>query len=351
MPREDVRMTPRRDARQLSQSAQEELRMRAVSMVRGGLTQVAVAGLLEVSRGAVNMWCRRAEEHGDEALRKGKRGNPRGPRLQGTQAAIICNIIRDHTPDQLKFPFFLWTREAVQGLIHDRFGIVLAVRTVGDYLARWGFTVQKPVVRAYERNEAAVHRWLDEEYPAIAARAKREGAGIWWGDETGLRSRHYSGTGYSPRGKTPVTRGSGKVFGCNLISAITNRGQLAFMIYEGKFNAAVFREFLERLIKHADRRKVFLILDNLPVHKAKVLRPWLQEHADEIELFFIPAYSPELNPDELLNHDLKANAVGRKRARSRDELVANATEHLTGRANNPEVVARFFQEQHVRYAA
>jgi len=344
-------MTPRRDARQLSQTAQEELRYLAVSMVRGGLTQVAVADLLEVSRGAVNMWCRRAEELGDDALRKGRRGNPSGPRLQGAQAAIICNIIRDRTPDQLNFPFYLWTREAVQRLIYERFGIQLAIRTVGDYLARWGFTVQKPIVRAYERNEAAIQRWLDEDYPAIAARAKREGARIWWGDETGLRSRHYSGNGYSPRGKTPVTRGSGKHFGCNLISALTNRGQLVFMVYDDKFNAEVFREFMERLIKHNDGCKVFLIVDNLPVHKAKVLRPWLAEHAAQIELFFIPPYSPELNPDELLNHDLKANAVGRKRARNRDELIANATEHLKNRASQPEVVARFFQEKHVRYAA
>jgi transposase len=344
-------MTPRRDARQLTQDAQEELRFLAVSMVRGGLTQLAVAAHLEVSRNAVGMWCRRAEEGGDAALKKGKRGNPTGPVLKGTQAATICNIIRDRRPEQLKLPFYLWTREAVQRLIREEFGIDLAIRTIGDYLARWGFTPQKPVVRAYERSEPAVQRWLTEEYPAIAARAKREGAGIWWGDETGLRSRAYTGTSYSPRGKTPVTKGSGAHFGCNLISAITNRGELAFMVYDGKFNASVFQDFMERLIKQAGGKKVFLILDNLKVHKAKVLRPWHAEHAHEIELFFIPSYSPDLNPDEILNHDLKANAVGRKRARNRDEMVANAIEHLDGRARTPEQVRAYFREEHVRYAA
>jgi transposase len=340
-----------RDARQLDPAAQEELRFRAVDMVRSGMTRTRVAELLQVSRFAVYGWLQRATEGGDEALRKRKRGNPSGPRLAGTQAAMICNIIRDHRPEQVKLPFFLWTREAVQRLIEERCGVHLAVRTVGDYLARWGFTVQKPVVRAYERNDAAVQRWLTEEYPAIVARAKREHAGIWWGDETGLRSRHYTGTSYSPRGKTPVTRGTGKVFGCNLISAITNRGELAFMVYEGKFNAATFQDFMERLIKQAAGRKVFLVLDNLQVHKAKVLRPWHAEHADEIELFFIPSYSPDLNPDELLNHDLKANAVGRKRARSKEEMVGNATRHLEDRAATPHVVANFFREEHVRYAA
>lgn len=314
------------------------------------MTQGAVANLLDVSRTAVGMWWRRSKAGGPDALKKGQRGNPTGPTLKGTQAATICNIIRDRHPEQLKLPFYLWTREAVQKLIEQECGITLAVRTVGDYLERWGFTAQKPAVRVYERSEPAVQRWLNEEYPAIAARAKKEGAGIWWGDETGLRSRSYTGTSFSPRGKTPVTRGSGKYFGCNLISALTNRGELAFMVYDGKFNAAVFLDFMGRLVKQAGR-KVFLILDNLRVHHAKVLRPWLAEHVADIELFYIPSYSPDLNPDEVLNHDLKANAVGRKRARHRDELVANAVELLESRARTPERVAAYFQEQHVRYAA
>jgi transposase len=346
-------MVMNRDARQLSQSAQEELRFRAVAMVRSGLTQAKVAELLDVSRAAVNMWCQRAEREGDDSLRSRRRGQPEGQRqrLSGTQSAIICNLIRDRCPDQLKLPFALWTREAVQLLIRNRFEIDLAIRTVGDYLARWGFTVQKPAVRVYECSAEAVRQWVEEDYPRIAARAKREGAGIWWGDETGLRSRHYTGTSYSPRGKTPITRGTGKHFGCNLFSAITNRGELSFRVYEGKFNAAVFQDCMERLVKQAAGRKVFLILDNLRVHHAKVLKPWLEEHRHEIELFFIPSYSPHLNPDELLNHDLKANAVGRKRARNEAELIANATRHLEGRARTPKNVAAFFREAHVRYAA
>ncbi|MBM4369401.1 MAG: winged helix-turn-helix domain-containing protein, partial [Deltaproteobacteria bacterium] len=186
-------MPASRDARQLTQSAQEELRFRAVSMVRGGLTQLAVAELLEVSRNAVGMWCRRADAEGDASLKKRKRGNPTGPRLEGTQAAITCNIIRDNCPDQVKLPFALWTREAVQRLIEERFGVQLALRTISTYLAKWGFTAQKPVRRAYERNEAAIQRWLEVEYPAIVARAKRRKALIWWGDETGIRSRHQAG--------------------------------------------------------------------------------------------------------------------------------------------------------------
>ena len=344
-------MKTTRDARKLSQTAQEELRRRAVQMVNSGMTQTLVAELLEVSRVAVNQWCRRVLAAGEQSLAKRKRGNMSKGLLHGTQAAIICNIIRDNCPDQLKLPFALWTREAIQQLILQKFGIELAVRTVGDYLARWGFTAQRPAVGVYQRSEPAVQRWITVEYPAIAVRAKVQGAGIWWGDESGLRSRQYTGTSYSPRGKTPITRGSGKYFGCNMFSAITNKGELAFKLYEGKFNAEVFLDCMIRLIRHANGRKVFLILDNLRVHHAKTLHPWLAEHVHEIELFFIPSYAPQLNPDELLNHDLKANAIGRKRARNKEELIANTTRHLEGRAATPDVVANFFKEEHVRYAA
>lgn len=342
-----------RDARQLSQSAQEELRFRAVVMVRSGLTQKETAKLLGVSRAAVNMWCQRAKKDGDNALRKKRRGQPTGQRqlLSDTMSATICDIVRDRCPDQIKLPFALWTREAVQHLIYRKFKIHLSIRSVGNYLKRWGFTVQKPVVRVYECNEEAVKNWIENEYPAIAARAKLEKGRIWWGDEMGLRSRHYTGTCYSPRGKTPVTRGSGKHFGCNLFSAITNKGELSFRIYEGKFNAEVFLDCMKRLIKHADGTKVFLILDNLRVHHAKVLKPWLKEHYHQIELFFLPSYSPHLNPDELLNHDLKANAVGRKRAKNKVALIKNITSHLEGRAKTPAVVAAFFRQKDVRYAA
>lgn len=196
-----------------------------------------------------------------------------------------------------------------------------------------------------------MRHWVEAEYPRVAARAKAEGAGIWWGDETGLRSRHYTGTSYSPRGKPLITRGSGMHFGCNLFSAITSGGELSFRVDEGEFNATVFQDFMECVVAQADGTKVVLILFNLRVHYAKVLKPWLEAHRHEIELFFIPSYSPHLNPDELLNHGLTANAVGRKRARSENEMIKNAINHLEGRARTPEVVAAFFRDEHVRYAA
>ncbi len=352
MPPTAASLVPK-DMRQMSPQTQEAIRVRAVQAVlRDGLTQTAAAALFGVSRASVNTWVGKMEEKGADALKSGRRGLKPGDgaSLAPLQCARIVTIIRGNCPNQLKFPFALWTREAVQALVASEFGIDLAITTVGNYLRRWGFTPQKPAVRAYERNPEAVRRWLEEQYPAIVARAKKEGALIWWGDEMGIRSRHVAGRSYAPKGETPVVSATGKYFGCNMISAITNRGELAFMLFEGKFNAAVFLEFSERLLQQTSQ-KVFLILDNLRVHNAKVAAPWFEENKEKIERFFLPSYSPDLNPDELLNQDLKTNAIGKKRARTLEQLVANTEGHLLARQARPETVAAYFGEKHVRYAA
>jgi hypothetical protein len=234
--------------------------------------------------------------------------------------AQTAKALRDQMPDQLKLPFYLWTREAVVQLVERRYKVRISVWTAGRYLRRWGFTPQRPVKRAYERKEEAVRTWLDEEYPALRKRAKAEGGAIYWGDEMGLRSDHVAGRSWSLKGKTPVVDATGKRFGCNMISAITNQGQLNFMVFQGRFTTSVFLKFLQRLIRQVDR-KVFLIVDGHPVHRARKVRDWVQAHAEEIEIFYLPGYSPHLNPDEILNQDIKSNAVGRNRATTVDELM------------------------------
>jgi transposase len=214
------------------------------------------------------------------------------------------------------------------------------VWTVGRYLRRWGFTPQKPLRRAYERDPVAVRRWLTKQYPAIRALARRERATVFWGDETGMRSDHQAGRSWGRRGRTPVIPGTGKRFRCNMISAITNRGRLAFMVFPGSFNAAVFLRFLRRLVRHA-RRKVFLIVDEHPVHVAEEVERWVKRHRRHIRLFFLPGYSPELNPDELLNQDVKTNAVGRKRPRHKGELMANVRRYLWSTASRGRSDATF----------
>ena len=340
-----------KDARSLSSQAQEALRKRAVAAVRSGLTQVEAARIFGVTRQAVGIWMRKHRQGGEKALGSGVKGRPRtGGRLTGWQAATICRLVRDRHPEQLKLPFVLWTAGAVQQLIRRKFQIEYSDRTVQRYLKAWGFTPQKPRRRAWEQDDAAVQRWLREEYPAIRAEAKRQRARIYWRDEMGVRSDHQAGRSYAPRGQTPVVPGTGKRFGCNTVSAITNRGDLAFMVFKGRMDVRVFLRFLRRLVKQAGRR-VFLILDRHPVHRSRAVSRWLAEHAEAIRVFYLPSYSPELNPDEMLNNDVKANAVGRRRPNNQKELMRNVRGHLRNRKRNPELVKRYFHAESVRYAA
>ena len=338
------------DARSLPAVAQEDLRRKAVKAVLDGKTQVEVAKLFGVTRQAAGKWLKKYRESGIKGLNARQQGRPKGGTLLPWQAAQIVRTITDRCPEQLKLPFYLWTREAVAQLIEKRFGIRLSVWTVGRYLERWGFTPQKPVRRAFEKNPAKVDRWLKEEYPEIRKQAKREKALIFWGDEMGLRSDHAVGRSYSQRGQTPVIPGTGQRFGCNMISSITNKGRLNFMVYKKKFNADVFIEFLRRLIKQ-NERKVFLIVDGHPVHRSKKVKRWMKKKERQICMFFLPSYSPELNPDEMLNQDVKSNAVGRRRAHNQKELIKNVRSYLRSRQRKPHIVRKYFQEKHVRYAA
>jgi len=256
----------------------------------------------------------------------------------------------DKTPDQLKLRYALWTREAVQQLIAQETAIKLAIRTVGQYLKRWGFTVQKPKKKAYEQRPAEVKRWLDDEYPAIHARAQQENAEIYWGDETGLRNDCQHARGYAPKGKTPVIELNAKRESINLISAVTNQGKVRFRFFDGTMNADLLIDFMKRLIKDSNR-KVYLILDNLRVRHAKILKAWLAEHKDEIEVFYLPAYSPELNPDEYLNCDLKAGVHGGTPARDKKQLKAKEIAHVRKIQKLPARVAKYFQAASIQYVA
>ncbi len=226
----------------------------------------------------------------------------------------------------------------------------MPIRTVGEYLKRWGFTPQKPLKKAYEQNPKAVQKWKEEEYPAIHKRAKGEGAEIHWGDETGIRSDCQHGRGYAPRGKTPVQRIPAKRSSTNLISTVTNQGKVRFMGYRGSMNAEVLIEFFKQLLKEANQ-KIFLILDNLRVHHAKVVKAWLEKHTDQIELFFLPSYSPELNPDEYLNCDLKAGVHSKVSAKTQEALEKNVFEHMKMLQESPERVRKYFQHPSIAYAA
>lgn len=338
------------DARFLSPDAQEALRLRVMAVLRAGLKPAVAARTFGVSRSSVWNWRRRVALGNITSLRSRKRGRPKGTRLAPHQGATTVRLITDRCPDQLKLPFALWTRAAVQHLLAERFGVPVSVGTVGRYLAAWGFTPQQPLRRAYERDPVAVQRWLAEEYPPIARQAKAENAEIHWGDEMGLRSDHQAGTSYGRRGQTPVIPGTGRRFRCNVLSTITNRGHLAFMVFNERFTAGVFLRFVRRLVRQVGR-KVLLIVDRHPVHRSLRVRRWLACNAQRLELFYLPGYRPELNPDEYLNQDVKSNALGRQRPGTQTELIAGVRSYLRSTQRQPAIVKSYFHAESVRYAA
>jgi transposase len=339
-----------RDTRCLSPEAQEGLRFRVVQALRRGMKKSVAARTFAVSRTSIDRWLSIVELGNITSLKSKPRGRPKGARLAPHEAATTVRLITDRCPDQLKLPFALWTREAVQRLLAERFGLDVSVWTVGRYLAKWGLTPQKPLRRAYERDPVAVQRWLDEEYPAIEKQAKAEKAEIHWGDQMGLRSDHQTGTSYGRRGQTPVIPGTGQRFRCNLMSTITNRGELSFRVFKENFNGAVFIQFVTRLLR-LRRRKVLLILDRHPAHRSAEVQRWLAQQADRLEVFFLPGYSPDLNPDEFLNQDVKSNALGRQRPATRTEMIDGVRSYLRSTQRQPTIVKSYFHAESVRYAA
>jgi transposase len=283
-------MAIERDFRKLTPATQAELRRIAVAMVRAGKTRIEAAATVGVNRRFVGQWVKAAAQSGEAALAGGRRGRRPGEQkaLSTAQEDRLRGLIARGCPDQYGLSFALWTRHAVRALIARESGVWLSLSVVGDYLRGWGFTAQRPVRRATERQDEAVRAWLASTYPAIAQRARAQRGEIHWADETGLSSRANYGRSFAPRGHTPIIRRPGKRFSQSMISSLTNCGKLRFMIYEGALKAPIFLDFLRRLVREA-ARKLFVIVDNLPVHRAHRVTAWVQDNADRIELCYLPS--------------------------------------------------------------
>jgi len=336
------------DARLLHPVAQQQLRHSAVELYLSGKNPTDISTMLGVSRQAIYTWIRKHSVSGKKGLKIHKRGRPKGTQLQPWQSAQVVNLIKTYCPDELSMPFYLWTRESVGLLIHEKFNIKLSKWTVGRYLAKWGFSPQKPARRAIEQNPKAIERWFKVEYPALQKAARKDKATIFWGDEMGLRSDHNVGRTFGLKGKTPVVKRTGNRFSCNMISSITNLGKLNFMVFHENFSSEIFLQFLKRLVRQSIR-KVFLIVDNHRAHKSKTVMKWLKVNVEHIKLFYLPSYCPELNPDEFLNQDVKSH-LGKQRLQTKAQMVKTLNSHLKMRQKQPHVIQNFVKGCHPRYS-
>ena len=278
------------DGRKLSHAKLEEIRFKAVKAVQGGQAPTAVAREMGLYTNRVFVWLAAYRAGGWDALRA-RKGTGRPKRVSGKQIQWIYNTVTMKSPLQLKLPFALWTRSQIRVVVYRKFKIRLSLTSIGRLLAQLGLTCQKPLFRAYQQNPSLVEQWLKSEYPRIQAMAKREAAEIFFEDESGVRSDFHSGTTWAPRGKTPVVRVTGQRFSLNMISAVSPKGSLRFMVVRGGVGAQVFVEFLKRLMQ-GRRRAVFLIVDGHPAHRAKIARSYVDSLGGQLKLFFLPPYSP-----------------------------------------------------------
>jgi transposase len=338
------------DFRKLDQKSQEKLRIQSIRMVKNGKTHLQVSEFLGIRRQVVSKWWALYKVSGISGLKMKSRANVTDKsKVNVDQGRAVRKIILEKTPEQLNFGFMLWTREAVRLTLKKLYKIDIGLSAVGRLLKKMGLSPQKPMKKAYEQSSSKVRLWLKKEYPKIHSRAKRMGAEVHWGDEMGIRSDDQIGRTYGKIGKTPVVKVSGKRFRTNMISTITNRGKLRFMVFNQRFTTAVFIDFLKRLIK-GSKQMIFLILDGHPVHKSKAAKKWFEENKKLIEIYLLPAYSPELNPDEYLNQDIKQYSR-KRRPENQAELVVNLRSYLKSNQKKPDKIKNFFKAEKVKYAA
>jgi transposase len=337
------------DARRLTHTTLTELRKRGVASVQDGQSPEMVAVALGINRVTMYGWLARYRDGGWNALDARKRGG-RKPKLDAKAIRWIYRTVTEKNPLQLKFTFALWTAKMIGQLIFKRFRVKMSKSSVCRLLSQLGLTPQRPVWRAYQQRPEEVQKWLQEEYPRIRRFAQQQKALIFFGDEAGVRSDHNAGTTWAVQGKTPVVSSTGARFGLNLLSAVSAQGEFRFMTVKGRVGATQFIEFIKRLL-HNVPRVVFLIVDGHPAHKAKIVKRFIESLKGRFRLFFLPPYSPELNPDERVWNDLKNNGVGRQSITSPKKLQSAIISHLRLVQKSPNRVRSYFQSETTRYAA
>jgi transposase len=339
------------DARELSDDVLEALRLRALHGCELGFTESQVADLLGVARETVCRWWTAYAQGGLDALPHQRTGRPLGSgrTLSDEQALHIQRLLRTHSPEELDITAPLWNRRAIADLIQKEFGISLAVRTVGLYLERWGFTAKRPSRHARAQDPEEVRQWLDETYPAIEERAEEEDAEIHWCDEVGVAADQQPARGYAPEGEAATMEVPDPHIRANQISTITNEGKVHFMTYTGTMTAALFLVFLGRLLR-STTGKVFLIVDRLRAHETAEVAQWVAAHRDRIEVFYLPRYAPELNPDEYLNNDLKGSVNAAGLPHNKEEVRSRIQGFMRKLLHLPEHVRSYFEHPCVLYA-
>ena len=336
--------------RSVSVETRQIIKKQVIAQLKKGIRHTEIADSLAISKSTVAKISAAFKAKGSACIKEKKRGRKFGEKRQLSidQEKEIRQILIDKYPEQLKLSFMLWTRAAVCQLVKEKYGITITQRNMSEYLKRWGMTCQRPTKKAYFQDNVKLNQFMHETYPQIVEQAKTEDAVIMWGDETGINNQEYYVRGFSPKGVTPEIASYSKMEKINMISAIDNYGSCKFMCYESNMTQQLFIDFLDRLIHEADR-KILFIVDNLKVHHGKIVKEWLEKHVSEIELFFTSPYSPEINPDEYLNHNLKQNIHSGIIPHTKKKIQEKVELFMRGLQEDADKVMAFFNHKKLSY--
>ena len=341
------------DNRKLSPVALEYLRKRAVeSVIKHGLTQIKACKVFGFSETSMCKYIKEYKEEKEASYKYKKRGvkGGTGSKMESARIDELVTKLLTHTPDELGLNYTLWTSKAVHEYIESNYSVTYNRRSIRKILTKLGFTSQKPIKLAYQRNPKKIEAWLTEIYPKIKTRAMQEGARIYWGDEMGIQSTDNRGKTYGLKGRTPVIKKTGSRFKCNMLAAISPQGFMNWMVFEDNFTSKKCIEFLGRMIRQI-KQKVFLILDNHRVHHSKKVKAYVEKHKDKLELFYLPPYCPDMNPQELVNQDVKANSNNFRTLKSVNDLTINLRYYLTKIQFDQFKIINYFSKKEVAYAA
>lgn len=338
------------DMRKLSDGELYAIKKQVVRLKQMGKSGAEIEELTGVNESAVSRIWTAFSQGGLAGIRPKKSGRKKGVNLLLTkqQECEIRRTIIDKAPEQLKLAGTLWTRQKIANYVKRAYGVVLSLQCVSNYMSRWGLTCQRPTKRAYAQDDVRVKNFMENEYPAIAQRAKEENALIYWGDEVGVCNSENFERGYAPKGHPPVLKVETKRERENMISAINNQGSVRFMVYDDTMTQQKFIDFMRRLIAEA-KRKVFFIVDNLRVHHGKIVGAWLENHKEQIEVFFLPPYSPEINPDEYLNHALKLSVHSGDHPWTKKDLKHKIHSFMRRLQHAPSCVRAFFSHKKLSF--
>ena len=347
-----MRKIPKIDGRKVDQKSLYTLRLQIIRLHEAGRSNKEIAQITGLTEEYISRTLKKYSEKGLEGLFPQKRGRRLGIGriLSQEQEKEIRKILEEKTPDQVNLPFPLWSRDNIAMLIEDNLKVKMPLRTISEYLKRWGFSYQCPLRRSYAQQPDSIKKWLDEEYPKLEKQAKEEGAKTFWIDETGVQNSCNGYRGFSPIGKTPELGVESKKLRINMISGINNIGQVRFMMYRDTMTADIFINFMRRMLPKEGER-VYLIVDNLRVHHSKKVKDWIKEHESRVRVTYLPPYSPELNPDEYLNNHLKKEMRKRGHARNQEELESRVRRFMKKLGHRAKVVKNYFEHPAIAYAA